>query len=114
MAKKYYVEEEDNNAGAVGLVGLVLLLILFALSPGILVTSLLRFVVDLTISQMWGCSIVACIVLMGYMYFFTKNGLSFTRYLICAGVSAAFILILTLFVNDNCFYNTVKIMLNYN
>lgn len=112
MAKRYYVE--DDNGGAEGIAGLIigLLCVLFVLAPGVLVTSLLRLLIDLTVSQLWGCSIVANLALGAYMYFFTKNGFSIKRYLICAGISAAFIFILTLFINDNCFYDTVKAMLN--
>ena len=111
MGKRYYIEE-DNNAGGAALLIVGLLCVFFILAPGVLITSLLRLVIELTVSQLWGCAIVFSLALIEYMHFFTKNGFSFTRYLIYAGVTAAFIFIFTLFVNDNCFFDTVKVMLD--
>jgi len=48
------------------------------------------------------------------MHLFTEEGFSMRDYLIYAGISAAFIIIVTLFVNDNCFFNTVKEMFGAN
>lgn len=109
MAKRYYVEDDDSDS-AVGVLVLIVLAIAFLISPGIIVTSLLRFLIDLSVSQCWGCSIVTCLVLCTCLHFFTETGLTFRKYAICVLCSGLFILLFTLFINDNCFYNTLIYM----
>lgn len=114
MTKKYYIDDDENDeVGAV--IGVILLLcFIFILAPGVIATSLLHLFIDFSVSQLWGCSIVSSLILVGYMHLFTEDGFSMRDYLIYAGISAAFIIIVTLFVNDNCFFNTVKEMFGAN
>lgn len=111
MAKRYYVEEDNNDGGAIIVFGILAIVVLVILSPGIIVTSLIQNIIYLSISQCWGCSIVTCILFCICLHFFTETGLTFKKYAIWAVCIGGFILLLTLFDNDNCFIETVKFML---
>ena len=99
--------KEDITEGMSGITVLIIGL-LFLLSPGIIITSLLHLLFDFTTSQLWGSAIVGTIVVMIIMYF--TIGISVSRYLICAGICGGFIIVLTLFNSDNIFWNTTKAM----
>lgn len=105
-------EEKNTEEMSEGLSGGILLLIgvLFLLSPGIILTSLINPLFNFTTSQLWGSAIVGSIVVMIIMYF--TIGISVSRYLICSGICGGFIIIWTLFNSDNIFWNTTKAMLD--
>ena len=111
MAKRYYITEDDSDGEAI--IGVLLLVIgvLVIFSPGIVVTTLIRNITDLSISQCWGCSIITCIAFCACLHFFTETGLTFKKYAIWTVCISGFILLLTLFDNENCFIETVKFML---
>lgn len=103
--------QEEMGENAAG--GLLLLIgVLFLLSPGIIITSLINPLFDFTTSQLWGSAIVGTIVAMIIMHY--TIGISVSRYLICAGVCGGFVIILTLFNSDNIFWNTTKAMFDSN
>lgn len=109
-------EEENANEGcgeALGGVFIMFLGVLFILSPGILITSLLNLFIDFTTSQLWGTAIVGCIiVIIGLFALKGKDGLG-KNYLITAVGCSLFMFISYLMVSDNnCFYNTVAKMLS--
>ena len=103
-------EEKNTEEMSEGMSGGILLLIgvLFLLSPGIILTSLINPLFNFTTSQLWGSAIVGSIVVMIIMYF--TIGISASRYLICAGICGGFIIVWTLFNSNNIFWNTTKAM----
>lgn len=106
---KHYTDEEyTNEQGGKILAGCFLFVIgvLFVLSPGIIITSILNLMFDFTSSQLWWSSIICTIIVVAIMYF--TIGLSLKNYCICAGICAGFIIILTLITTDNIFWNTTK------
>ena len=107
---KYIIKDdtEDFEAGA----GLILLglVVLFALAPGVLFASIARECMELTISQCWGCAVVTSIVIGLLLHFCTETGFSIKKFAIISLIVGLFILIVTLFDNDNCFFETLKYM----
>lgn len=103
-------EEKFHEDATNGLTELCLALIgiVFLLSPGIVITSLIHWAFQLTTGQLWGSAVICTIAVVIIMYF--TIGISLTRYLICASTCAGFIIILTLCFGDNIFWNTVKDM----
>jgi TonB family protein len=86
--------------------------VLFVLSPGILITSLLATFIDFTTSQLWGAAIVASIaVIIGVAILLGGNDV-IKGYLITALCCSLFMFIIYLFIPDNCFYNTICRMMN--
>ena len=107
-------EEKNNEDMGDGCASAVMLFIgvLFVLSPGILITSLLATFIDFTTSQLWGAAIVASIaVIIGVAIILGGNDV-IKGYLITALCCSLFMFIIYLFIPDNCFYNTICRMLN--
>jgi len=107
-------EEKNNEEMGDGCASAVMLFIgvLFVLSPGILITSLLATFIDFTTSQLWGAAIVASIaVIIGVAILLGGNDV-IKGYLITALCCSLFMFIIYLFKPDNCFYNTICRMLN--
>ena len=107
-------EEKNNEEMGDGCASAVMLFIgvLFVLSPGILITSLLATFIDFTTSQLWGAAIVASIaVIIGVAILLGGNDV-IKGYLITALCCSLFMFIIYLFIPDNCFYNTICRMLN--
>ena len=107
-------EEKNNEDMGDGCASAVMLFIgvLFVLSPGILITSLLATFIDFTTSQLWGAAIVASIaVIIGVAILLGGNDV-IQGYLITALCCSLFMFIIYLFIPDNCFYNTICRMLN--
>lgn len=107
-------EEKNNEEMGDGCASAVMLFIgvLFVLSPGILITSLLATFIDFTTSQLWGAAIVASIaVIIGVAILVGGNDI-IKGYLITALCCSLFMFIIYLFIPDNCFYNTICRMLN--
>lgn len=107
-------EEKNNEEMGDGCASAVMLFIgvLFVLSPGILITSLLATFIDFTTSQLWGAAIVASIaVIIGVAILLGGNDI-IKGYLITALCCSLFMFIIYLFIPDNCFYNTICRMLN--
>lgn len=107
-------EEENAQEGCMeglGALILVILGVLFILSPGILITSLLNLFIDFTTGQLWGTAIVGCIiVIIGLFALKGEDGLG-KHYLITAVVCSLFMFVSYLMVSENnCFYNTVTKM----
>ena len=69
-------EEENANEGcgeALGGAFIMFLGVLFILSPGILITSLLNLFIDFTTSQLWGTAIVGCIIVIIGLFALTER-----------------------------------------
>lgn len=108
---KYILKKDDNEDFEAGAVLILLgLVVLFALAPGILFTSIARECMELTISQCWGCTVVSSIAIGVLLHFCTKTGFSMGKFAIISLIAGLFILIVTLFDNDNCFFETLKYM----
>ena len=100
---KYVIKEDDSSEGlAAGAIILVFAL-LFILSPGIVITSLIYYIIDsMTTGQLWGTSI------------YWKGG-TIKNYLICSAIIGFLILLITLFygIEGNIFIETLKDMIGY-
>ena len=103
-------EEENREKGAEAIGGMlaVMLFVLFILSPGIFITAFIQPIFHFNVSQLWGSAIVGSIVAAIAIHY--SVGLTFSRYLICGGICGGFIILLTLFVGENMFTNTIKEM----
>ena len=107
-------EEKNNEDMGDGCASAVLLFlaVLFVLSPGILVTSLLSTFIDFTTSQLWGTAIVSSIVI-GIGVAWLNGGNDIVKgYLITALCCSLFMFIYYLFKPNNCYYDTINKMLN--
>ena len=107
-------EEKNNEEMGDGCASAVMLFIgvLFILSPGILITSLLATFIDFTTSQLWGTAIIASIVVIIGVAVLLGGNEVIKGYLITALCCSLFMFIIYLFKPDNCFYNTICRMLN--
>ena len=107
-------EEKNNEDMGDGCASAVLLFlaVLFVLSPGILITSLLSTFIDFTTSQLWGTAIVSSIVI-GICVAWINGGNDIVKgYLITALCCSLFMFVYYLFKPNNCYYNTINKMLN--
>lgn len=110
---KYVIKEDDSSEGlAAGAIILVFAL-LFILSPSIVITSLIYYIIDsMTIGQLWGTSIVGSLAVLGIICW--KGG-TIKNYLICSAIIGFLILLITLFygIEGNIFIETLKDMIGY-
>lgn len=104
-------DDEDLNDGCSGAV-MILIGLLFILSPGILVTSILTLFIDFTTSQLWGSAIVASIVVLIALAVLLGGEGIIKNYLITALCCSLFMFVYYLFKPDNCYYNTIMRMLD--
>lgn len=103
--------DEDLNDGCTE-AAMLFIALLFILSPGILITSILTLSIDFSISQLWGSAIVASIVVLIGLAVLLGGGEIIKNYLITALCCSIFMFVYYLFKPDNCYYNTIVRMLN--
>lgn len=100
---------EDIGEGC-GAMVILILGVLFILSPGIIITSLLNLIIDFTTGQLWGSAIVGSIIVAIFLACIWGSENISKTYLGTAVISTVFMIVVYLFSPNNCFYNTVKAM----
>ena len=106
-------EEEKNReemGEGCGAMVILILGVLFILSPGIIITSLLNLMMDFTTGQLWGSAIVGSIIIAIILACIWGTENITKSYLGTAVVSTVFMIVVYLFSPNNCFYNTIKAM----
>ena len=105
-------DTEDIGGGCAGMI-LLLLLVLFVLSPGIIITSILSLMMTFTTGQLWGTAIIGSIVVaIGLAIAFGGSNLGKT-YLGTAVLSTIFMIVMHLMTPNNCFSDTVIAMMDW-
>lgn len=99
-------DNEDLNDGCTD-AAMLLIGLIFLITPGILITSLINNFSDFTTSQLWGISIVASIVVFIGIAILLRGEGVVKGYLITALCCTLFMFVYYLFKPDNCFYNTI-------
>jgi hypothetical protein len=119
MAKRFVLvdpEEEAQGEFAGALImlflGLFFMIIvaLCVLSPGVVITALIEPGEEMTLSTYWACTITSCLVLWLVLHLLTKSGL--TVYGIVAICTTIFVVLLTLWIGENRFFDTAYFMYN--
>ena len=108
-------EEKNNEDMGDGCASAVLLFlaVLFVLSPGILVTSLLSTFIDFTTSQLWGTAIVSSIVI-GIGVAWLNGGNDIVKgYLITALCCSLFMFIYYLFITFIIYISSLVIFCQF-
>ena len=105
-------DAEDLGGGCVGMI-VLLLLVLFVLSPGIIITSILSLMMTFTIGQLWGTTVIGSIVVaIGLAIVFGVNNLG-RNYLVTAVLSTIFMIVIHLMTPNNCFSDTIFAMMDW-
>ena len=104
-----------DPSGASGIVAGVLiaiiLVLLFFLSPGIFITSLLNYFFQFESNILWFFTIATSLSLIGYLFFKHRDDFMVIYLWIC-GIITVFVLLLSLISVDNIFVETFTVMFN--
>lgn len=103
-------KDPDGTSGfVVGILIVVILVLLFFLSPGIFITSFLNYFFQLAPNLLWFFTISISLSVVGYLFFKHRDDF-LVIYLWACGIITVFIFLLSLITYDNIFINTLTVM----